>query len=299
MNLLDFFNSIDESRLKEFVVSKQEENLHLDFKTVNRTDLSHGDDKKNFARALSGFANSCGGIIVWGVDARKDNTTEIDCICPIENVLQFVNRLNEFTGIAANPIVDGVEHKPILLNQQNGVAVTYIPESESGPHMAKFGVDQYLKRSGDSFYKMEHFDLEDMFGRRRKPNLELKIKIIGKETLERSFASMLISLQNNGRGTAIAPYLEIDLPQNTSLDPYGYDGNGKNGLEKVVYNRNTIKFKSGYETVVHPGTELLITKIKLLLDGIEDENIISNFIINYGVAAIDSPLVRKASKPPI
>ena len=30
--------------------------------------------------------------------------------------------------------------------------------------MAKLGEDRYYKRSGDSFRKMEHFDLEDMFG---------------------------------------------------------------------------------------------------------------------------------------
>lgn len=29
--------------------------------------------------------------------------------------------------------------------------------------MAKLEEDRYYKRSGDSFYRMEHFDLEDMF----------------------------------------------------------------------------------------------------------------------------------------
>ena len=39
--------------------------------------------------------------------------------------------------------------------------------------MAKLGENRYYKRSGDSFYQMEHFDLEDMFGRRRKPKLKM------------------------------------------------------------------------------------------------------------------------------
>jgi hypothetical protein len=41
--------------------------------------------------------------------------------------------------------------------------------------MAKFGQDRYYKRSGDTFRRMEHFDLEDMFGRRPRPKLELQI----------------------------------------------------------------------------------------------------------------------------
>ena len=42
--------------------------------------------------------------------------------------------------------------------------------------MAKAGEDRYYKRSGASFYRMEHFDLEDMFGRRLKPKLNTVVR---------------------------------------------------------------------------------------------------------------------------
>jgi hypothetical protein len=56
------------------------------------------------------------------------------------------------------------------------VVATFVPETDGGPFMALFGEQRYYKRSGDSFYQMEHFDLEDMFGRRQKPNLEMIIE---------------------------------------------------------------------------------------------------------------------------
>ena len=73
-------------------------------------------DNKNFAKALSGFANSNGGIIVWGIIPRKDDTTQIDCaveLKPIENISLFCTKLNEFTGQCVSPIVEGVRNRKI------------------------------------------------------------------------------------------------------------------------------------------------------------------------------------------
>jgi len=168
MNLTETFESLCANEVQEFIKLGQEENLHLDFKTVNNPNLGT-DDKRNLAKGLSGFANSSGGIIVWGVDARK-STQGIDCAtapAEIPNVKLFLSRLNTLTGDAVSPLVDGVRHKSIETTQGKGFAVTLVPESASGPHMAKLGEDRYYKRSGDSFYRMEHFDLEDMFGRRQ------------------------------------------------------------------------------------------------------------------------------------
>jgi len=72
MDIHEFFKRIDESMINEFIQRGQEEHLTLEFKTVNKADLSDKQDKKAFAKAVSGFANSSGGVIVWGVVARKE-----------------------------------------------------------------------------------------------------------------------------------------------------------------------------------------------------------------------------------
>ena len=123
------------------------------------------NDRKNLAKAVSGFANSDGGIIVWGIDARR-NANGIDCASgksEIQNVDLLLIKLNEHTGQAVSPFPDGVMHKPIKTGSSSGFVITLVPASSRGPHMAKLEEDRYYKRSGDSFYRMEHFDLEDMF----------------------------------------------------------------------------------------------------------------------------------------
>jgi hypothetical protein len=136
-----------------------------------------------------------------GVDARKSEQ-KIDCATAskeIDSIKQFVAKLNEFTGQAVSPIVGGIRHKPLETNSGKGFAATLVPESVSGPHMAKLGEDRYYKRSGDSFYVMEHFDLEDMFGRRQKPKLRFDaLPIIGDGAGE----GLVFRIQNVGRGVA-------------------------------------------------------------------------------------------------
>ena len=114
-------------------------------------------------------------MIVWGIDTRKISGS-VDCADSkkeIDNLPQLLSRLNALTGEAVTPLVDGVKHKSISIDDNKGFALTFVPESQTTPHMAKCGHNKYFKRSGDSFYLMEHFDLADMLGKRRRPNLQL------------------------------------------------------------------------------------------------------------------------------
>lgn len=179
MNLLETFESLSVAQIHNFARSSQEETLHLEFKTVSKADMSGREDKQNLARAFSGFANSAGGVIVWGADARR-NTEGVDCVAGIVEIPTlslFVSRLGKLTGEAVLPRVDGIQHRAIPTTGGCGFAVTLVPESESGPHMAKLGEDRYFKRSGTSFYRMEHFDVADMFGRRRRARLSVTSRV--------------------------------------------------------------------------------------------------------------------------
>lgn len=93
--LKERFQSLTRNAVESFVMDKQEESLQLEFKTLLGPTLTSRDDKENFAKALSGFANSDGGVVVWGVNARK-NQDGVDCAAslePIAGVASLVSRL--------------------------------------------------------------------------------------------------------------------------------------------------------------------------------------------------------------
>ena len=64
--------------IDEWVKEAYREDLHLDFKRKTNPEHGHPDDndKKNLSKALSGFANSDGGLIVWGIDAPSGASGE-------------------------------------------------------------------------------------------------------------------------------------------------------------------------------------------------------------------------------
>lgn len=254
MTLRDTFDAMNLEAIRQFVENRREEDLHLDFKNVLDPALTR-DDRKNLAIALSAFANSDGGIIVWGVDARP-NAEGVDCateLRDIANTHQCVTRLNEFTGQCVSPLVDGVAHLAIRSNADAGFCVSIIPASESGPHMAKGGEDRYYKRSGSAFYRLEHFDIADMFGRRRRPVLSLRL------IAERGGGNLLVALRNDGRGVARSPYLGLELPTSYRVSAYGADGNGRFGLRPLGQHEARYSFGGDAGTVIHLGQELIVT----------------------------------------
>lgn len=248
MNLTETYELLGAHEVAEFIRLGQEENLHLDFKTVSNANFRGNDDKRNLAKCLSGFANSSGGLIVWGVDARK-NAQGIDCACEraeIAPVRLFLSRLNELTRDAVSPIVDGIRHKAIEITPDSGFVVTLVPENDSGPYMAKLGEDRYYKRSGDSFYRMEHFDLEDMFGRRQKPLLNVRLEhrpVEGDNTVE----DLIFNVLNIGRAVAKHAGL-LALLQNVEITLVT---EGLQNLSHLNNGRPTISYNYN-SGVIHP-----------------------------------------------
>jgi hypothetical protein len=112
--------------------------------------------------------------------------------------------------------------------------------------MAKLGEHRYFKRSGDSFYRMEHFDLEDMFGRRQKPKLSIRVvrrieDLEGRGQVER----LDIDVSNEGRAVAkhagfFAAFENVELVGVSQLNS-SYNNN-----------RPTVSF-SHDNGVIHPG----------------------------------------------
>jgi hypothetical protein len=102
MSLTDQYAALDRTALQGFI-GQQCEHLQLDFKTVNSASFNR-DDRRSLACALSGFANSSGGLIVWGVDARP-NSDDVDCataLSPIANLPLLLSRLNQLTSEAVS-----------------------------------------------------------------------------------------------------------------------------------------------------------------------------------------------------
>ncbi|MFZ1748028.1 MAG: ATP-binding protein [Nitrospirales bacterium] len=164
-----------EAVIDEFIQTRTVEELFLDFKRSANDGGSavlHQNDRNSLAKAISGFGNSSGGIIVWGVDCSRDldGADVAKAKHPIGNVTRFLANLQSSVSGCTIPPHNKVEHREIRLNDGTGYVVSYIPESENMPHQV-VGKLQYLIRAGSDFVPVPHQVLAGMFGKRPQPHV--------------------------------------------------------------------------------------------------------------------------------
>ena len=84
MNLEELFESIDGDAIEGFVEDKEQENLHLDFKTVVSPELRHADNKKTSPRLYLASPMQTVGYS-FGCLCRK-NDEGIDCATTLKEI---------------------------------------------------------------------------------------------------------------------------------------------------------------------------------------------------------------------
>jgi hypothetical protein len=176
-DLFERFAKDGEATIDQFIKEQISEELFIDYKRVTKEGASsilEQSDRENFARAISGFGNSEGGIIVWGVDCRPDaQRGDVPTKkYPIQNVRRFLSYLEGATSGCTIPPHDGVRHHLIeRTGSGEGFVVTLVPKSMFAPHQCVVGKHRgrYHVRVGSNFEQAPHGMLAGMFGGRPTP----------------------------------------------------------------------------------------------------------------------------------
>lgn len=186
-----------EDAIDEFILDLQTEELFLDFKQAVSNGKNfktlHKDDRRNLAKAISGFGNSEGGVIVWGVSCSRD--TEIGDVAKakvkVQNVHRFLSWLENAISGCTIPSHNGVRNHIISIDQNgDGFVATYIPKSDITPLMTASNSTIYI-RSGSNNVPAPYAVIAGMFGKRPQPNIELLLEDKTLEILENIDEDML------------------------------------------------------------------------------------------------------------
>lgn len=253
VNLINFYRSIDtEEALKGFIVSKTKENLYLEFKQKqdSRSGVLGDRDKFNFSKALSGFANSDGGVLIWGIETNKRNEAAKK-LKPINQVDDFIRSLKSSLLTTVQPFVDNILIERIDKNgsPSKGYVKCHIPQSDKTPHRAIQAGREYFKRSVEGFYKLEHFDLEDMFGRRQKPNLVVITSTDKYPGEDQELMEIKFAFKNEGR--AIARHYGYMCKFDSNINLIGSPDLSIKDVTKINNGVPTLSYSNDI-SVIHP-----------------------------------------------
>ncbi len=180
----DLFNTIIKQGLvyiDDAILSKQVENYYLDFKITEKDDYSDErklftSDKKNYAKAISAFGNSEGGVLIWGVRTGTSDTDYAVAKAMIKNVSNFLSLLEGFTSILTSPPHLNVTNKVIFEDKETdtGYVITHIAKSNRRPLQVLNENDfRYYIRAGSNSQPASDTFLRSLFGQEPQPDVHL------------------------------------------------------------------------------------------------------------------------------
>lgn len=161
--------------VRSLVEERQTEQYFLDFKrSTNQgsTPRLADRDRNNLARAISGFGNSEGGLLIWGIDCSEapDGADAPHSEHLLENATRFASLLTAAVTGCTVPPHTLVENHPVLVDGERGFVVTHVPKSSLLPHQL-IPDGRYFIRAGSSFLPTPHDVLAGMFGRAPRPRV--------------------------------------------------------------------------------------------------------------------------------
>lgn len=155
------------------------------------------------AKDVSAFANSTGGVLIYGVRTQKDR----DTMLPVERIPILednIDRIHRAIGAYIRHPVPGIRSKTLPVDGHPQALIIEVPASPLTPHQSIRDRRYYRRQGGDSV-PMAHELLELYFGRRLGPWLLPDLRGTKQSSDARGFALALSTslwLLNDGAGTA-------------------------------------------------------------------------------------------------
>jgi Schlafen, AlbA_2 len=265
-----------ETLIETFVIEKRAEDLHLEFKQKHDpTKASLAEtDKGRLSKAMSAFANSDGGVIVWGVVGTRGNDQEVPDVAvglaPISNIDAFHSNLNDLISTAISTKLPGARNLKVSCRSDTskGYIVTHVPAGEVPPYRAEFCGKQYFKRSVNTSYPMEPFDIRDLVSRGRYPKIKINAKLVPIPTRAGpDFLDFVLSIRNEGPSALESWKLVLEYSNAIVAPPIdGIRNRGQSGARFIGPDGGqwwrpefrSVNFGDRDHTVIYPEDEILV-----------------------------------------
>ena len=220
-----FFQQIMDARdrpalLHGMISARQPESEILDYKCGAK--LQDDSIRRLWAKALSGFGNTEGGAVVWGIDARptkvpdangRERMLDVPKSADLHPDPQaLAQRLRDLLRDATEHPVLGVRIEPIIdpAAAGGGFIVCLVPSGKDKPYRSATDSIYYMPVQ-DGFNPIPHSMLQSLFYPRTRPQIHLFAKVhFGTATT----CDFNLEIRNAGSATArqLVANIESDTP---------------------------------------------------------------------------------------
>jgi predicted HTH transcriptional regulator len=167
----------NESDLENLIINQIEESIHLDYKASGS--LAKSDGKKDeISRDVSSFANSNGGIIIYGIAEfnEKEKSHLPEKINAVDRTQFPKEWLENIINGRISPKIDGIIIQSISIQESSNsvVYIVRIPKSTTAHQASDF---RYYKRSNFGKNPMHDYEVKDVMNRNKSPKIEIILEV--------------------------------------------------------------------------------------------------------------------------
>lgn len=280
-------------RLDQMIADSVEENLSLDYKRADS--LAKTDGKKaEVTKDVSSFANSSGGVLIYGVAEFEDELRKHlpERLAPVQRSEISKEWLDQIIQ-TIQPRIEGVVIHPVTISETDNTVcyVVEVPQSHTA-HMARD--HRYHKRHNFTTAQMEDYEVRDVMNRRTHPRIKAAIFINRATSRFKPEGTILVKLENVGRVLAKHVMVELEVP----LDLNGlisveapvimeHDDDGDFFLARLT--------SAAIETPVFPGSYVTLRRkinTSARIEHLDKRPVKSRQYINVSVFADEMPPLR-------
>ena len=274
-------------KVEQYITDGVEENLHLDYKGAGAISKTDGK-KKEISKDVSAFANSDGGIIIYGLrefdDAQRNHLPEsIESINGTEFSKEW---LEQVINSSISPRIKGIKITPIQVGEiedNRVIFVTEIPKSNTA-HQAKD--KRYYKRYNFESIMMEDFEIKDIINRLSKTEVQIKFDFSIPKRILRTPPYPItfdVSIWIHNSGNKVVKYLDCymtgDSATSNNITRPRVNGDFEKHFSNIVEREATIGddtiIISSERAVILPNTSRKIGTIRLRGEFLTEENTLS------------------------
>lgn len=162
-------NEWKQNDLEEIILNGCEETSNIDFKRGDAL-INNEKAKKNIAKDVSAFANSAGGIIIYGIAEVAHVAAEFSFIDGRIITKEWIEQV-----ITSNiqRKIDGLKIIPIRFDNdiKKSIYIVSIPDSNNKPHIS---VDKrFYKRCNFESVPMEEYEIRSLYSKKSNSKLEI------------------------------------------------------------------------------------------------------------------------------
>jgi hypothetical protein len=243
-----------------------QESIHLDYKA---SPALSPEKTNEIAKDVSAFANSDGGILIYGVEEDKDRHVPLKIDNGVDSKWSR-EWLEQIITSHISPKIEGIEITQIEVGEKRFVVCVKVPKM-LGPHLASD--KRFYKRFNFSSFPMEHYEIEDL--RARRHLLPPLVSLDMETPAEQGF---MLTLRNTGNFPARD--LKFKWPESTIwpsntpptqfLKGIKFRAPGK--IHRFILHNNT-KFFDWKQTTTYPKFDIELSYVH----GESEHRLVENF----------------------